>query len=253
MNTNNKSRSNRWKLIQARRRKTKKILKLFWKHNMKDSLIWIIQITILWKIPLKKIEWTSETVYTSTTAKITPQTLANTASYPGHLKLKFKEIQYNRILDKQIANNHHNNLTNNHPIKKNLFKDSVQQPPFNWFLLLHHYLIPDKYSTGSNSMGERGAPTRSLIWCNETFTMTANNNNALAIVLAVNELVEVMHDIKGDKRKITPPPWKRKQPNVETISFIKGGNYPEVTVTKYVHSFQERKIIRAGKQYTRVQ
>ena len=99
-------------------------------------------------------------------------------------------------------NNHNSNPPNNTPTNKTLFKESVQHPPFNSFILLHHHSLPDNTSTVSNSTDKCIKSTQSLIQCNENFTITSNDNNSLVIVVPVNKLVEVIHSIKGDKRKI---------------------------------------------------
>ena len=54
--------------------------------------------------------------------------------------------------------------------------------------------------------------------------------------------MEFIHSIEGDKIKIKLAPCKIKQPNVKTVSVIKGGKYTEVQFAKYVHSFQEGKL-----------
>ena len=54
-------------------------------------------------------------------------------------KAKIKEIQDNRILYPPIVNNQKNNSSSNLPTKKTLFKYTVQQPPYNSFMLLQHH------------------------------------------------------------------------------------------------------------------
>ena len=121
---------------------------------------------------------------------------------PRLSKAKIRWIKDNSILDTSVANNQHNNSPNNLPTKKNLFKDAVQHPSFNSFMLIHYHLLLDKESTGLNSAGKQGTYTRSLIRWKENFTIAANNNNALAIRIAVNKLIKVIHSIKGDNIKI---------------------------------------------------
>ena len=104
---------------------------------------------------------------------------------PQVYRAEIKEIQDNRIIDTPISNNQPNNHTNSLPTKKTLFKDTVQQPLYNSFMILHYHFLPEKNSTRSNSTGKRGTSTRSLIWCNVTSTITANNNSALAIGISV--------------------------------------------------------------------
>ena len=65
--------------------------------------------------------------------------------------------------------------------------------------------------------------------------------------------MKVIHIIEGDRTKIKLDPCKSKQPNLETVLVIKGVEYPEVQVGKYVHSFQEGETTQEGKQYACIQ
>ena len=65
--------------------------------------------------------------------------------------------------------------------------------------------------------------------------------------------MEVIHSIKGGRRKIKTSPWKSKQPSVNTVSVITGGKDPEVQVAKYVQYLQDGQMTCAYKQCMRIQ
>ena len=58
---------------------------------------------------------------------------------------------------------------------------------------------------------------------------------------AVNALMKVIHEIEGDANKVKIALWKRKQPNLEVLKYIKGEKYPKEEVGKYVYAVGEEK------------
>ena len=49
----------------------------------------------------------------------------------------------------------------------------------------------------------------------------------IAVGKAANALTKVIHGIERDANKVKITPWKRKQPNLEVLEYIKGRKYPE--------------------------
>ena len=65
-------------------------------------------------------------------------------------------------------------------------------------------------------------------------------------------MMKVIHGIEGDAKNVKMSPWKIKQPNLEVLNYIKGGNYPKEEVGKYLYAVREVKS-REGRQYVRIQ
>ena len=79
-----------------------------------------------------------------------------------------------------------------------LFKDAVALLPYSSFHILSHRIVHDSTSNGSNSTGRQGNSNRTLKRFHFTLSMVKSDNNAIAVVKAVNALMKAINVIEGD-------------------------------------------------------
>ena len=70
--------------------------------------------------------------------------------------------------------------------------------------------------------------------------MVKNDNNAIAVVKAVNALMKAINVIEGYGNKVKISPWRRKRPNLEVLKYIKGEKYPDSEKLGNVYMLSER-------------
>ena len=61
-------------------------------------------------------------------------------------------------------------------------------------------------------------------------------------------LEKVIHGVEGDANKFNMAPWKSKQHYLEVLKYIKGGEYPNAEVGKYLYDVIKGKS-RKVRQY----
>ena len=120
--------------------------------------------------------------------------------------------------------------------KKILFKYTVALPSLIFLRILSHQILPNSTSNRSNSTGRQGTSNRTFKIFLVALSIAKNNNNTIKVGKAVNAMMKLIHGIEGYFNKVKIAPWKIKQPNLEVLSYIKGGKYPEAEVEKYLYS-----------------
>ena len=86
--------------------------------------------------------------------------------------------------------------------KKIVVQDAVALPPHSSFHILSCRIAPDSTSNGSNSTFKQVTINCTLKTCLVTLSMAKNDNNAIALVKAVNTMMNLIHGIEGDANKV---------------------------------------------------
>ena len=93
---------------------------------------------------------------------------------------------------------------------------------------------------GSNSIGKQGTSNSAIKICLVTLPIADYDNNTTTVCKAVNVLMKVIHGIEGDANRVKIDLWKSKQPNLEVLKYIIGGEYPKEEVGKYTYAVRHR-------------
>ena len=163
-----------------------------------------------------------------------------------------------QINDKYIAEKFTPQVNNAKPTNKKStqqkilqFKDAVALPQHSLICILSKISTPNNSPNCSNSNSLQGTSNRTFKICLVTLSIPKNNNNAIAVVTAVNVLMKVINGIEIDVNKVTISPLKIKQPNLEVLKYIKDVKYLEVKFSKYIYVVREGKSIK-GREYVRI-